>query len=117
MTATQSSNRGRAIFWACILFLAAATGHLVFAKDARMPANAYLDALQGDWDMTGTLLGKPVKYHARGQRVLYGGFLRLHMIDAAAPPTYEAIESQKPDGGWSTFATYSLAHAAPKDAH
>jgi len=40
--------------------------------------------------MTGTLLGKPVKYRARGERILQGGFLRLHMIDAADPPTYEA---------------------------
>jgi hypothetical protein len=60
------------------------------AADARSRENAYLDALQGDWDMTGTLLGKPVKYHARGERVLQGGFLRLHMIDATAAPTYEA---------------------------
>jgi hypothetical protein len=40
--------------------------------------------------MSGALLGKPVKYRARGERVLQGGFLRLHMIDAIAAPTYEA---------------------------
>ncbi len=132
--------------------------------------------------MIGTLLGKPVKYHARGQRVLHGGFLRLHMIDAADPPAYEAdlflgydshandyighwldrfgaagarvvasgkrqgstliiqfpyadaafkdsfvydpnkdtwsllIESQKPGGGWSNFATYTLVHTSRKAA-
>jgi hypothetical protein len=60
------------------------------AVDARSADNAYLDALQGDWDMSGTLLGKPVKYRAHGERVLQGGFLRLHMIDAAAAPSYEA---------------------------
>lgn len=130
--------------------------------------------------MTGTLLGKPVKYHAEGQRVLQDGFLRLHLIDAAEAPTYEAdlflgydshaddyighwldrfgaagarvvasgkrkgqtlviqfpyadaafrdtfvydpgkdawslvIESQKPGGKWSNFATYSLVHPARK---
>lgn len=128
--------------------------------------------------MSGTLLGKPVKYRARGERVLQGGFLRLHMIDTADAPTYEAdlflgydartddyighwldrfgaagarvvasgkrkgdtlviqfpyaeaafkdtlvydpnsrtwsllIESQKPGGGWSAFATYTLVRAA-----
>ena len=41
--------------------------------------------------MTGTLLGKPVKYRARGERILQGGFLRLHMIDAADPPTMSSI--------------------------
>ena len=40
--------------------------------------------------MAGTTLGKPVRYHAQGERVLQGGFLRLHMVDAATPPKYEA---------------------------
>jgi hypothetical protein len=90
MTATQSSNRGRAIFCAFILILAMGAERLARAEDARSADNAYLDALQGDWGMTGTLLGKPVKYRARGERVLQGGFLRLHMIDATDAPTYEA---------------------------
>lgn len=90
MTAAQSPNRRRGILWACILLLTMGAQRPVFAKDARSPDNAYLDRLQGDWDMAGTLLGKSVKYHARGQRVLHGGFLRLHMIDAADVPTYEA---------------------------
>jgi hypothetical protein len=49
-----------------------------------------LDALQGRWNMTGTVMGMPVRYHAEGARVLQGGFLRLHMIDASSPPQYEA---------------------------
>jgi hypothetical protein len=180
MTVTQSFKR---IFSACILLLALGVQHPVHAADARSADNAYLDALRGDWDMTGTLLGKPAKYHARGQRVLHGGFLRLHMIDVADVPTYEAdlflgydrhaddyighwldrfgaagarvvasgkrqgetlviqfpyaeaafkdtfvydpntdtwsllIESQKPDGGWSEFATYTLVHPARSAAH
>jgi hypothetical protein len=50
----------------------------------------YLDALRGPWDMAGSVGGKPVRYNAEGQRVLQGGFLRLHMIDASPPPQYEA---------------------------
>jgi hypothetical protein len=90
MTFIQSSNGGCAIFGALMLVLAMGTERVAFATDAPTADNAYLDALQGDWDMTGTLLGKPVKYHARGERVLQGGFLCLHMIDAADVPTYEA---------------------------
>src|ERR1700733_841152 len=90
MSVTQSSHRGRAIFCAFALFMAMEAEHPTHAADARSADNVYLDALQGNWDMTGTLLGKPVKYHARGERVLQGGFLRLHMIDAAEVPTYEA---------------------------
>jgi hypothetical protein len=84
------SNRGRAVVCAVMLFLAPGTERTVRADDARSADNAYLDALQGDWDMAGIFLGKPVKYHARGERVLQGGFLRLHMIDAANVPAYEA---------------------------
>jgi hypothetical protein len=89
MTVTHRFSRSGSVC-ACMLLLAMGSAGLAAAKEARSQDNAYLDALQGDWDMTGTLLGKPVKYHARGQRVLHGGFLRLHMIDAADAPTYEA---------------------------
>jgi hypothetical protein len=51
---------------------------------------AYLDALQGIWTMEGSVGGKPVRYVADGRRVLNGGFLKLHMQDAASPPQYEA---------------------------
>jgi hypothetical protein len=90
MTRATTSHRRRDIFYALCLFVALGTTGVVRAEDARSTDNAYLDALQGDWDMTGTLLGKPVKYRARGERVLQGGFLRLHMVDAAEAPAYEA---------------------------
>jgi Protein of unknown function (DUF1579) len=178
VSVTQSSKCGRASLCVLILLLAMGTERLAHARDARSLDNAYLDALLGDWDMTGTLLGKPVKYHAHGQRVLHGGFLRLHMVDAAETSTYEAelflgydphaddyighwldrfgaagarvvangkrkgetlviqfpyaeaafkdtfaydpntdtwtllIESQKPGGEWSNFASYTLVHPA-----
>ena len=147
-----------------VLLLVAAVALRTHADSAGGPDdNAYLDKLQGSWEMAGTLGGKAVHYHANGERVLKGGFLRLHMIDAEPTPTYEAdvfigfdaqrhdfiahwldrfgaagarvvasgrrasgafrdtftfmpqsdawsllLESQKPDGTWSTFATYTL---------
>ena len=54
------------------------------------PDEAYLDGLRGLWEMQGTLGGKPVRYRAEGQRVLQGGFLSFHMVDATAKPGYEA---------------------------
>lgn len=80
----------REILCAVVLLSMMAADGLAGTADAPSADNAYLDALQGDWDMSGTLLGKPVKYRAHGERVLQGGFLRLHMIDAAAAPSYEA---------------------------
>ena len=182
-TVTRSLFRGRAIFCAFTLILAMRAGCMAHAENAPAADNAYLDALQGDWDMTGTLLGKPVRYHARGERVLQGGFLRLHMIDVADAPTYEAdlflgydahaddyighwldrfgaagarvvasgkrkgetlviqfpyaeaafkdtfvydpnsrswsllIESQKPGGGWSNFAAYTLVRLKSRSSN
>ncbi len=60
------------------------------ADVATSPDEAYLDALAGKWVMAGTLGGKPVRYFADGQRVLQGGFIELHMIDAGSPSQYEA---------------------------
>jgi hypothetical protein len=69
---------------------AAAAADAQSAENTPSADNAYLDGLKGEWDTTGTLLGKPVKYHAKGERVLQGGFLRLHLIDLGAAPNYEA---------------------------
>ena len=72
---------------------------LVFASSALgIPAaafgdnadDAYLDHLRGSWVMEGTYAGKPVRYRADGQRVLKGGFLKIHMIDAASPSSHAA---------------------------
>jgi hypothetical protein len=95
MTATRSSISVRVALCAVALFVGTGVQQ-VMAVDApsveKTPSadNAYLDGLRGDWDMIGTLLGKPVKYHARGERVLQGGFLRLHLTDLGAAPNYEA---------------------------
>ncbi|HEX3950555.1 MAG TPA: DUF1579 family protein [Steroidobacteraceae bacterium] len=79
-----------AIFATLLSIFAAGAGTTLGAEPARAADDAYLDALQGTWNMTGTLLGKPVRYHARAQRILQGGFVRLHMIDVAPVPSYEA---------------------------
>jgi len=168
--------RGSWIPMAVLLFAFAA--HAV--NPGRSPDDGYLDNLQGAWLMQGTLSGKPVHYIADGQRVLSGGFLRLHMVDIDAPPQYEAelfigfdpktndfiahwldrfgaagarvvasgtrqgerlvlnfpyaegafrdtflwqpasaswtllLESQRTDGTWGTFASYTLTRRAPR---
>src|SRR5271169_6911787 len=85
--------------WGAIPQVAVACGVLVLAtvashavQPATSPDDGYLDGLTGAWTMDGTLGGKPVHYLADGQRVLHGGFLRLHMIDAGSLPQqqYEA---------------------------
>jgi hypothetical protein len=54
------------------------------------PDETFLNGLEGNWTMPGTFRGKPVHYRAQGQRVLQGGFLKLHMVDIGSPSPYEA---------------------------
>lgn len=72
-----------------ISFVLACAGCLA-AHAADSPDDAFLNALQGKWSMVGMIGSKPVRYSADGQRVLQGGFVRLHMIDTGSPPQYEA---------------------------
>ncbi len=70
-----------------LVLIAAATVH------AQTPAdrdNAFLDALTGNWVMTGTTMGKPVKFSLHGERALAGGFVRLALRDTKSPSQYQA---------------------------
>lgn len=60
------------------------------ATPAADPDNALLDAMTGDWIVSGTTLGKPTTYTLDGKRMLKGSFVRLDMIDAKSPPQYQA---------------------------
>jgi hypothetical protein len=71
--------------FACLLFLLSETVAGEVVDD-----DAFLGGLQGKWDMAGTVLGKPARYAAEGERVLQRAFVRVHMIDKSVPPKYEA---------------------------
>jgi hypothetical protein len=81
---------GSAKLFGALLLVASSTLGIQAAATGNDADDAYLDHLQGSWVMEGTYAGKPVRYRAEGQRVLTGAFLKLHMIDAASPPQYEA---------------------------
>ena len=50
----------------------------------------FLQQLTGSWEMTGTLLGKPVHQRGEGSWVLKDGWLCFTIIDLARPPAYQA---------------------------
>jgi hypothetical protein len=52
--------------------------------------DAFLDQLAGDWALTGHVRDKSVRYRGRAEWVLEDGWLRLALVDAAAPPSYAA---------------------------
>jgi len=63
----------------------------VWLPAAAAPEPTHLLAtLAGDWDLAGTVLGKPAHYRAQGRWVLHGGWLEFSMVDLATPPDYEA---------------------------
>jgi hypothetical protein len=51
---------------------------------------AYLAQLAGQWDLSGTVQGRPAHYRAEGRWVLAQGWLELHMKDRAGAAGYEA---------------------------
>lgn len=90
MSIAPAFRLARAVLCASVLLLGTSASELGHAANSSSPDDLYLDGLQGEWDMVGTVRGRAVRYQARGECVLQGGFLRLHMIDAEAPPKYEA---------------------------
>ena len=75
---------------ALILIIAEIAAESVRAEARGDPDTGFLDAMAGDWIVTGTTLGKPIKYTLHGQRVLAGGFVRLDLVDTNNPLTYQA---------------------------
>jgi hypothetical protein len=89
---TSGSHRlkPRAASVTLVLFAVAALARAASPASPRSADDAYLDRLLGRWEIVGTVHGKAVHYRAKGERVLDGGFLRLHMIDVAPTPAYVA---------------------------
>jgi hypothetical protein len=127
----------RAVLCVLILLPAAAGSRPSKAEDASSADNAYLDGLKGNWDMTGTLLGKPVKYRARIPTPAYarhrrrrarvvatgtrngetlviqfpyaeGAFRNTFTFDPKSGGWTLNIDSRAAGGAWSNFATYTL---------
>jgi len=66
---------------------------LVLGRVPAQPQGAhdpYLQQLTGRWDMTGTLLGKPLHQRGEGSWLLKDGWLCFTIIDAQVPPAYQA---------------------------
>jgi len=59
-------------------------------SNSQIASRELLNHLQGQWVMTGDVLGKPVQYTAEGTWILGNQWFCLHMKDTATPPAYEA---------------------------
>lgn len=101
-----------------LLLLAVGTLH---AKDhPKIPERAAaLQALDGNWVMSGDVMGKPVTYRMVASPTLQGAFTELHMNDVQVPSQYEARVFIGYDAGSKTViahwmdsfgAMYSIPH-------
>lgn len=86
-------------------------------KIAERPA--VLKALDGEWVMTGDVMGKPVTYRMVAGPTLQGAFTEVHVDDVQVPSEYEArvligydAESKAVIAHWmdSFGARYSIPH-------
>ncbi len=105
---------------ALIMLLAAGSVH-----SQEQPRNAdarpeILKALDGNWIMTGDVMGKPVTYTMLAEPTLHDTFTEMHMKDVQVPSKYEARvfigydrDSQSIIAHWmdSFGAKYSIPHA------
>lgn len=74
---------------AAVLLAAALLSGVAAAQ--RPPAHDPLLAqLSGQWDLTGTLMGKPVHHRGEGSWVLKDGWLCFTLVDTQVPPAYQA---------------------------
>ncbi len=80
-----------------------------------------MKALDGNWIMSGDVMGKPVTYKMVASPTLQGAFTELHMKDVQIPSEYEArvfigydAESQTIIAHWldSFGARYSIPHGS-----
>ena len=97
-----------------------ATGALSAQDRPKIPDRpAALKALDGDWLMSGDVMGEPVTYRMVAGPTLQGAFTEIHMNDVQVPSQYEArvligydAESKTVIVHWmdSFGAKYSVPH-------
>lgn len=106
-----------AIVGAAILMAAGALNAQEHPKIPDRPA--VLKALDGEWVMSGDVMGEPVTYRMVAGPTLQGAFTEIHMNDVQVPSQYEArvlvgydAESETVITHWmdSFGAKYSIPH-------
>lgn len=106
-----------AIVGAAILLATGALNAQEHPKIAERPAA--LKALDGEWVMSGDVMGEPVTYRMVAGPTLQGAFTEIHMNDVQVPSQYEArvLIGHEADGKaviahWmdSFGARYSVPH-------
>jgi hypothetical protein len=106
-----------AIVGAAILLAAGTSGAQEHPRIAERPAA--LKALDGEWIMTGDVMGEPVTYRMAAGPTLQGAFTEIHMNDVQVPSQYEArvlvghdVDGRSVIAHWmdSFGAKYSVPH-------
>jgi hypothetical protein len=86
----MNSRRNSPVLRRTITLLAAVLLSTAAAAEPPAAHDPFLAQLAGRWDLTGTLLGKPVHQLGEGSWVLGDGWLCLTLVDTQVPPAYQA---------------------------
>lgn len=106
-------------FVAALILLAAGCVHAQSLPNATGARPEILKALDGNWIMSGDVMGKPVTYTLVAGPTLQGTFTEMHMTDVQVPSEYEGRvfigydpASKSVIANWmdSFGATYSIPH-------
>lgn len=90
---------------AIVLLMAASPAHgQEPAKKDERPA--ILKALDGNWVMSGDVMGRPVSYSMVAAPALQGTFTEMHMKDVQVPAKYEAVVFLGYDAGSQTVIAH-----------
>jgi len=87
-----------AIVGAAILLVTGTLSAQEHPKIAERPAA--LKALDGEWVMSGDVMGEPVTYRMVASPTLQGAFTEMHMNDVQVPSQYEARVLVGHDSEW-----------------
>ncbi len=98
-----------------LLLLAVLAALPMLAGDPPPLDDPFLEALSGSWTLRGTVQGEAVVTMMEARWVLGHQFLRLHLVDAAEPPSYEALIFLGRDAGTGRYLAHwlDIAGAGP----
>ena len=107
------------IITAALILLTAGCVHSQTQPNVTDARPEILKALDGNWVMSGDVMGKPVTYTLVAEPTLQGTFTEMHMTDVQVPSEYEARvfigydpDSKSVIAHWmdSFGASYSIPH-------
>jgi hypothetical protein len=99
-----------------VLLLVALPADAEQATSARDERPSILKALDGNWVMSGDVMGRPATYSMVAAPALQGSFTEMRMKDVQVPAKYEAVVFLGYDAGSQTVIAHWMDSFGPKSS-